>query len=177
MSKRKDKPADNFHELRGSEGMEQIRELVKDIRIAMMSTNGEGGAIRSRPMATQDVPFDGTLYFLTRDSSAKVENIQQDQHVTLDYADSSHSKYITLRGKASVSKDRAKIKQLWSPLYKAWFPGGENDPEITVLRVDVSEGEYWEASSSKIIMGIRYIAAAVTGGSEPVGESGHIKVA
>ena len=62
-------------------------------------------------------------------------------------------------------------------MYKAWFPDGEDDPEIAALRVDVAEGDFWEASSSKIVMGIRYVAAAVTGGSVPVGKSGHIEVA
>jgi general stress protein 26 len=66
---------------------------------------------------------------------------------------------------------------MWNPLYKAWFPNGKDDPNITVLRVDVTEGEYWEANSSKLIMGIRYVAAAVTGGAVPVGESGHVDVA
>ncbi len=47
--------------------------------------------------------------------------------------------------------------------------GGKNDPEIAVLRVDIAEGDFWEANSGKMIMGIRYVAAAVTGGSVPVG--------
>jgi general stress protein 26 len=177
MSERDDRHDKNFHELRGKEGMEKIGELVKDIRIAMMSTISEDGHVHSRPMATQDTPFDGTLWFLTRNTSDKVINIQRQKNVTLDYADTDHSKYITLRGKAFVSENRAKIKELWNAMYKAWFPGGENDPEIAVLRVDVSEGEYWEANSSKILMGIKYVAAAVTGGAVSVGEAGHIEVA
>jgi hypothetical protein len=62
-------------------------------------------------------------------------------------------------------------------MYKAWFPEGEDDPDIAVMRVEVAEGEYWEANSSKIVMGIRYVAAAVTGGQVSVGEAGHVKVA
>jgi general stress protein 26 len=166
----------NFHELNGEEGMKKVAELVKGIRIAMLCTSDSTGQIRSRPMATQDEPFNGTLWFLTRNSSEKIDDIQHQQNVTLDYADPDHSKYITLRGKASVNQDKAKIKKLWNPMYKAWFPKGEDDPEIAVLRVDIAEGDYWEANSSKIVMGIRYVAAAVTGGKVPVGESGHVAV-
>lgn len=46
-----------------------------------------------------------------------------------------------------------------------------------MLKVDVDEGEYWEANSSKIVMGIKYVAAAVTGGQVSVGEAGHLEVA
>ncbi len=37
-------------------------------------------------------------------------------------------------------------------MYKAWFPKGEDDPEIAVMRIDVSEGDYREASGSKLVM-------------------------
>ena len=177
MSGRDDKHGQDFHELRGKEGNDKIGELVKGIHIAMMLTIDDNGQIRSRPMATQNEPFNGTLWFLTRFSSEKIDDIRERQAVTLDYADPGNSKYITLRGTASISQDRAKIKEMWNPMYKAWFPKGEDDPEITVLRVDVAEGEYWEANSSKLIMGIRYVAAAVTGGAVSVGESGHVEVA
>jgi general stress protein 26 len=176
VSDRYDKHSKDFPELRGKEGMEKVASLVKGIRIAMMSTIDEGGQIHSRPMATQNESFNGTLWFLTRSTSEKIGDIRERQKVTLDYADPDESKYITLRGAASVSQDPAKIEEMWNPIYKAWFPGGKGDPEIAVLRVDVTEGEYWEANGNKIIMGIRYVAAAVTGGSVSVGESGHVEV-
>ncbi len=167
----------DFHDLSGKEGAAKIAELVKGIRIAMMSTVDQNGEIRSRPMATRDATFDGTLWFLTRKSSLKVSELNEQSNITLDYSDPGNSKYVTLRGKASLSQDRAKIKELWNFMYKAWFPEGEDDPEIVVMRVDITEGEYWEANSSKLVMGIRYVAAAVTGGNVSVGESGHVKVA
>ena len=127
----------------------------------MLSTVDHDGTISSRPMATQDEPFNGTIWFLTRSSSDKIHEVEGDHHVTLNYADPSDSKYIALKGKASVSHDRNKIKQLWNPMYKAWFPKGEDDPDIAVLKVEITEGDYWEANSSKIIMGFKYLAAAL----------------
>jgi hypothetical protein len=64
VSERDDKHAKDYRELSGEEGKKKIAERVKEIRIAMMSTLDDGGEIHSRPMATQDVPFDGTLWFL-----------------------------------------------------------------------------------------------------------------
>ena len=177
MSEKNDKHANNYHELSGQEGLKKIAGLIKGIRICMLSTVDNQGFAVSRPMATQDVEFDGAIWFLTRSTSGKVENIAHNQNVTLDYAEPSDNKYVTLRGRASVSRDQAKIDEMWNPMYKAWFPDGKEDPQISVVRVDVREGEYWEANSSKIVMGIRYVAAAVTGGSVPVGETGHLDVA
>ena len=163
-----------YEELNGEEGRKKIAELVKGIRIAMMTTQAGDGSIDARPMAVQDKPFDGTLWFLTRRSSDKVSELEQDRHITLTFSEPSDSKYITLKGRGTVTQDRGKIHALWNPMYKAWFPQGEDDPEVAVLRVDVVEGFFWEASSSKILMYAKYLAAAVTHGAVPVGTAGHI---
>lgn len=176
MSEKQDLHEKDYKELRGAEGLAKIAELAKGIHICMMTTVNAHGELSSRPMAVQDKPFDGTMWFLTRSTSEKVDEIEQDQHVLLTFAEPSDSKYLSLKGRASVSNDRAKIKELWNPMYKAWFPNGEDDPQIAVLKVEVSEGDYWEASSSKIVMMTKYLAAAVTGGKVAVGESGHVSV-
>jgi general stress protein 26 len=164
-------------ELSGAEGLKKIGELIKDIRITMMTTAAPDGSFDSRPMATQKTEtFDGTVWFLTRHESGKVQEIEDDAHVSLIYADPSDSKYVLAKGRARVSNDRSKIHELWNPMYKAWFPDGEDDPQIAVLRVDITEAQYWEASSSKVVRGVKYLAAAVTGGKVDVGETGKVFV-
>jgi general stress protein 26 len=175
MSEKHDRDA-NYEELSGETGKKKVAELVKDIRIAMMTTVANDGTMSSRPMAVQNTPFNGTLWFLTRDSSEKVDELQDDSHVTLAFADTSSSKYISLKGRASVSKDKAKIHELWNPLYKAWFPNGEDDPQIAVLRVEVTEGDFWEASSGKLVQLAKYAYAAATGGKVELGKAGHVAV-
>ncbi len=176
MSEANDKHAKEHHDLSGEEAREKVGALVKGIHICMMTTVAEDGSIDSRPMALQNTPFDGTLWFLTRATSGKVDEVRKDQHVTLTFAEPSDGKYVTLKGKGTASEDRAKIHELWNDLYKAWFPKGENDPDIAVLRVDVSSGDYWASSGSTLVRYAKIAAAAATGGSTPTGESGHLKV-
>ena len=171
-----EKSAKDYHELSGAEGLKKISELIRGIKIAMLNTVCADGQIASRPMALQDEAFFGTLWFLTSIRSHKIGEIQGDQHVTLTFAEPADSKYITLKGRATFNQDKAKIHELWSTWYTAWFPEGEDDPDIAVLRVDVTEADYWEASSSKLVLGMKYMAAAVTKGSVSPGESGHVVV-
>lgn len=163
--------------LSGREGLTKIGDFIQDIRMCMMTTAAPDGSFDARPMATQ-VPddFNGTLWFLTPNASGKVAEIKQDDHISLLYADKGDSKYLTVKGRASVSRDKAKIHELWNSIYKAWFPEGENDPNIAVLAVEITEAEYWEASSSRLVRGIKYLAAAATGGKVDVGEAGTITV-
>ena len=164
--------------LSGQAGIQKVGELIKDIRIAMMTTAAPDGSFDSRPMATQKTsdkdPFDGTLYFLTRGESGKVAELADDSHISLLYADPGDSKFVTVKGRASVYRDQAKIDELWNPMYKAWFPEGHEDPAIAILRVTMTEAEYWEASSSRIVRGIKYLAATATGGKVDIGTQGKV---
>jgi general stress protein 26 len=165
-----------FEELNGEAGHAKIHELIKKIRIAMFTTVAEDGSMNSRPMAIQDKPFDGTLWFLTRRTSDKVDEVVENQNVTLTFAEPKDAKFITLKGFANVNQSRAKIRELWNPMYKAWFPTGEEDPEIAVTRVQVLNGDFWEVSENRLIRFARYAAAAATGGSVSVGHAGHVEI-
>ncbi len=162
--------------LSGQAGVKKLGELIKDIRVAMMTTVAPDGSFDSRPMVTQKTEFDGNVYFLTRQESGKVQELADDSHVSLVYAAPTDAKYVTVKGRASVYRDQAKIEELWTPMYKAWFPEGETDPAIAVMRVAVHEAQYWEASSSKLVRGIKYVAAAATGGKVEIGTQGTVKL-
>ena len=160
-------------EASGNEQFKKIHDLIKDIHVAMLTTEGSDGKLHSRPMATQEAEFDGSVWFLSRQSSGKVTDIQHQAHVNLAYSDGKHS-FVTLAGTAEIQKDRKKIDELWNPLYKAWFPDGKDDPEITVIKVQVEEAEYWEAPPNAIVRNVKILSAAITGGKVSVGE--HEKV-
>ncbi len=155
------------------EAIDKLAELTKDIHICMMTTVAPDGSLHSRPMATQNTPFNGEVVFLTREDSPKVEEVKQDAEVSLCYSDAKSS-FVTMTGRASLSNDRALIAALWNPMYKAWFPEGEQDPQIRVLRVKVDGAEYWDAPSSALVRKVQVLARAATGGKTHVGD--HAKV-
>jgi len=166
--------SDAQEHLTGAEGIKKLAGLIQEIRICMLTTTAADGSIDSRPMATQKTEFNGTVWFLTRHESGKVHEVAHNSHVALLYSDPGNHKFVAAKGTAQVSQDKGKIHELWSPMFNAWFPQGEDDPQIAVLRVDITEAQYWEASSSKIVLGLKYLAAAVTHGAVPVGEQGKV---
>jgi general stress protein 26 len=48
------------------EARAKLGELIKGIRVAQLTTVEDDGSLRSRPMGTQDIEFDGTLWFFTQ---------------------------------------------------------------------------------------------------------------
>ena len=86
--------------------IKKLGELIEDIKIAMLTTVEEDGSLRSRPMGTQQVEFDGDLWFFTGQSTAKVDEIQQDQHVNISYANPDDNRYVSVSGRARLRASR-----------------------------------------------------------------------
>ena len=158
------------------EGIEKLAKLIKDIPSAMLTTAMPDGTLRSRPMATQRAPFDGTLWFFTYAESAKVHEIEDDQHVNLSYADAAKQNYVSVSGRASLVRDKAKAKELWHESLRTWFPKGSDDPDVALLKVTVDVGEYWDSSSSRMVHLYGYLKAVTTGKRPNGGENKKVKL-
>ncbi len=158
------------------EEIKKLAELIKDVKIAMLSTVDEDGSLRSRPMATQQAEFDGDLWFFTDGRSPKIDEVQSEEHVNLSYASPEHSRYVSVSGTARLIRDRAKAKELWNPIYKAWFPGGLDDPNLALLKVSVQKAEYWDSPSGMVVQAIGFVKALATGKRYEAGPGEHEKV-
>lgn len=153
-----------------SHAVKKLGEMIADIDFAMMTTVEEDGTLRSRPMSTQQVEFDGDLWFFTRESAPKVEEVERDRRVNLSYADPKDQRYVSVSGQAQVVRDRQKIEELWNPMLKAWFPKGLEDPDIALLLVKVEQAEYWDSPSSTMMHILGFVKALATGQSYEPGE-------
>lgn len=152
------------------EAIEKIRELTEGIDICMLTTI-DGGQLRSRPMSTQQFEFDGDLWFFTSDRTHKIDEIKNDNRVCAGYSKPEDNRYLSISGRAEVVKDRAKIEELWSPVLKAWFPEGIDDPSLCLLKIPVEHAEYWDAPSSRIVQLFEMAKAVATGREADYGEN------
>ena len=75
-------------------------------------------------MATQQVDDEGNFWFFSGKDSNKNIDIGHGSKVHLLYGVPGKQHYLSVEGEATISKDRAKIDELWSPMVKAWFQGG-----------------------------------------------------
>lgn len=155
-----------------NEKMEKVRDMVADIRIAMMTTVDEQGNLVSRPMAALQFDEEGNVWFFTKRSSPKVDQIEHnEQRVNVAFASVSDADYVSISGTANEVDDRAKINELWNPQAKAWFPNGKDDPELTLLKVHTQMAEYWDANDSTMVRLFQQAKAALTGDVPKMGEN------
>ena len=165
----KNQPEENRRDLGTAEAVRKIKELVKSAQTCFFCTvatgggGGGGGSTAARPMNVRKVDDEGNLWFLSANDSHKNAELASDPSVTLYFQGSPHSDFLRLDGRATVSTDKAKIKELWEPVIRTWFTGGVDDPRITVIRVAPSDGYYWDNKHGDAVAGVKMLVGAAIG--------------
>lgn len=155
-----------------TQSIEKIRDLIKDIDLCMLTTLDDDGCLRSRPMAVNgQVEANGDLWFFTYASSHKVTEVNRNNHVNVSFSAPDKQCYVSLCGTAELVTDRAKIQELWKPELKAWFPQELDEPDIALLKITTTKGEYWDSPASWVAKAVGFVQAATTGERENMTEN------
>lgn len=159
------------------EAVAKMRNLVSGAsHICMFCTKVTDMPFKSRPMGAQKVDDDGNLYFFSAADSEHNAEINADSRVELLFSNPSASEFLIMNGTATISKDRALIDELWNEMAKAWFPGGKDDPNLTVIKVSTDSSHYWDTKYGKMVTMLAIAAAAVTGKEFTEGVEGKLSV-
>lgn len=151
-----------------SKDIDRVWELAEKISVAMLAT-WDGQNTHARPMSAHLARDENAFYFLADRRHHKDEDVGKFPAVCLAFADPGDHKYVSISGRASVSNDRAKIKELWSAWAKAWW-SSPDDPNICVLKVVPAQAEYWD-TPGKVISSIKMAVAAATDSRPDIGEN------
>lgn len=139
------------------EDIETFRQLIKGIDIAMVTTQSEEGLV-SRPMKTQEVEFDGDLWFFTKMQTDKYDEIKHDSHVNVAYVGKS---YVSVRGKAEIVDDLEKKKEYWTKAHEKIMQTNYDDPNVILIKIKAEAAEYWETGN--FIKNIAFMYKRLTG--------------
>jgi general stress protein 26 len=151
--------------------LDRIAELVKEMKFAMLTTEEPDGALRSRPMSTMQMDGEGNLWFFTALSSHKVAEAQQHRQVNLAYARSDKQDYLSISGMVEIVRDKQKMQELWSVWVKPWFPDGLDDPDLVLMKVSITEAEYWDSPGSTAMQLYGLAKGIMTGNTDAMGEN------
>ena len=151
--------------LQNEEALKKFKKLVNEINVCMFITNNStgNGTDHTRPMYTIEVEDNGALWFFTDIRSIKVEEVAKEHETHLVYAHPGKESFLDVWGTASIVRDKQQIKDKWSPMIKAWFPGGVDDPNIALLKVQPTQLYYWDAESGRMVSFLKVIAGVITG--------------
>jgi general stress protein 26 len=154
----------NHQDLHAADAIKKMQELADKAKTCFFSTRLRSQEVpATRPMAVQQVDEQGHFWFLSANDSHKNQEIQQDPSVQLLFQGSAHSDFLSIVGTATISTDKAKIKELWNPILKAWFTDGEDDPRLTAVEVAPQEGYYWDNKHGNAVASVKIAIGALIG--------------
>lgn len=156
--------------------VQEFGHLIKDIKFAMLTTIDENkNEMHSRPMTLQQVEFDGDLWFFASKATDLVKQIEARSLVNLAFSDPKNFSFLSAHGFAEIVQDDDKAEELWSPMYKAWFPEGLADPNLCLIKVVVKSVDYWKSPESKLVRLAGFTKSILGGkkGDAALGKHGH----
>jgi len=153
----------NQEDLKNTDAVNKIKGLAEKASTCFFCTMTGNKPFQTRPMSVQDVDDQGNIWFLSADDSTLNEQIQLDNKIQLLFQGSAHSDFLAINGIAAISRDKAKIKEFWGPLLKTWFTEGEDDPRITVIKVETGDGYYWDNKHGNAIAFAKMTVGAILG--------------
>ncbi len=146
----------------------QLGNLIKPMRVAMMTVIDEESALISRPMAPLEMDSDGAIWFFTDLHSAKVRQLNA---VNLSFCNTDDASYISICGRGEVHRDREAIERLWTVAAKPWFPNGKDSANLALLKIVPGSAEYWDGPHSKMVRMFAMAASVIA--SKPIGTGEH----
>lgn len=161
-----------------SDTLKDFYALVEDLDTAMFTTRRPDGRLVSRPMANQVRANGADLWFVTAEDSEKIEEIEFDPHVNLAYYKDATREWVSVSGKATLSRDRAKIKELYRPDWGIYFEdeggakdGSENDPRFVLIGIQIESAMFMEVTKPRPVVLFELAKGFITGKAPDVAET------
>ncbi|QBR13210.1 pyridoxamine 5'-phosphate oxidase family protein [Sphingobacterium sp. CZ-2] len=159
------------------EAIKKLKTIVDDIDVGTVCSFPSGSNYpHGVPMSRQEVDESGNIYYLCSAESETFQNLEKDNRVSLFYADPKNYTFLSINGKASMSRDQERIDKYWNKMMEGWFQKGKEDPNIRVLKVSPEDAHYWDTGSSKIVTLFEMLKNAITGEKNDLGKEGDLNL-
>jgi general stress protein 26 len=151
--------------------LDDLYKLIDGIEVAMVTTRRADGHLVSRPMQTQRRTTGTDLWFMTNVESEKFEELARDPQVNLAYYKDRTREWVSVSGRAILSRDRDFIDSLYQPDWKAWLgdtgdgkrDGSPHDPRIGLILVEADSVTYSKSDRPTPLVLFQVVKAMITG--------------
>lgn len=92
------------------------------------------------PMTAQlDEDANSAIWFFT----SKDNHLAEMGKATCHFASKGHDMFARFEGTLTRETSRERLDKQWSNFVEAWFPGGKDDPNLLMLRMDLGAASIW----------------------------------
>lgn len=107
------------------------------------------------PMTAQlDKDANSAIWFFTRKDHA----LAPGGPATATFAAKGNQLFARIDGHLATETSRERLDKQWNSVIAAWFPGGKDDPDLLMLRMDLDRAEIWNSElglvdNAKMLLG------------------------
>ena len=118
----------------------------------------------AQPMTAFREEETGIIWFFTRDDTDLARDASvAGQSAMFHYGSKDQTVWACIHGDLSVhGQDREIIDRYWNPVLAAWYPGGKDDPHLTILRFDAGDGRVWVSEGGLLKFAFEVAKANIT---------------
>ena len=157
------------------DSINRVWDIIEKVGVCMLTTQFSGG-LRARPLEARPDRDAGVIFFVTDIHSAKEDEIEATPDVGLVFIDSNDKAYLSINGRACVIRDAEKTKAAWRKTDEVWWPGGPNDPDVCLLRIEPFTAELWDGPASAAVTAFEFAKTRLTGEEPNLGENRKVTV-
>ncbi|MBK1714193.1 pyridoxamine 5'-phosphate oxidase family protein [Rubrivivax gelatinosus] len=158
-----------------SEDGRRLAETLEGQRFAML-TLAEGGELKSRPLTPLEFDEHGRFWFFISQRTMQPLLGVGASEANLAFVDTARSTYVSITGQAEIVDSAERKAALWSAAARPWFPDGEHDPDLTLLRFAPRSAETWDGPHSQVVRLAAMAASVAAARPIGMGEHEHLKV-
>jgi general stress protein 26 len=154
------------------------RRLWKEVEDTRFGMLGLADARQHfQPMTAFAEPAEGAIWFFTRNDTDLATTVAQGEDQAMFVIQSKDQDFQgCIGGTLTEARDQARIDRYWNPMVAAWYPDGKDDPNLTLLRFDVSDAEVWISKGGAIRLAWEVAKANLSGTTPDVGTQKHLNL-
>jgi general stress protein 26 len=134
-----------------------------------MVTTVVDGLIRTRPMSGHVDRDNHRLLFVTHRQNGLLAAALAPTGLSIAVSEEDRNFYASVRCAAAEIEDRDLISRIWTPVTSAWFAGGPEDPDATLLALTPVSAEIWNGPSSGVLVAFKLATAKILGRAPDLG--------
>ena len=150
--------------------IDRVWDILESHSVGMLTTQFSGG-LRARPLDARPDRATGVICFVTDIRGHKDDEIAARPDVGFVVVVPDDNVYLSITGRATVTRNPAKARAIWKTTDDVWWKGGPDDPNARVLRIEPVTAELWEGPSSSIVAAYEFAKARMTGEKPFLGEN------
>jgi general stress protein 26 len=148
----------------------RVWEIVEQVGVGMLTTRFAGG-LRARPVEPRLDRAANLIRVVTDVRGLKDDEIVRSPDVALVVIDAKDKAYLSITGRAEVTRDANLARRIWLKTDDVWWPDGPDDPNVRVIEIAPSLAELWDGPSSSMVAAYEMTKARLTGEKPDLGEN------